>query len=54
MRKKRNVGVILYVNHRALEQQIDEVLPVYERWGDRRTQVRFHACWVGPMDALAP
>jgi alpha-glucosidase len=31
--KKRNVGVILYVNHRALEQQIDEILPVYERWG---------------------
>ena len=31
--KKRNVGVFLYINHRALEQQIDEVLPVYERWG---------------------
>ena len=31
--KKRNVGVFLYVNHRALEQQLDEILPIYERWG---------------------
>ncbi|MGB5874751.1 MAG: glycoside hydrolase family 97 catalytic domain-containing protein [Bacteroidota bacterium] len=30
---EKNVGVILYVNHRALEQQIDEILPVYRQWG---------------------
>lgn len=29
----KNVGVILYVNHRALEYQIDEILPIYRQWG---------------------
>jgi alpha-glucosidase len=31
--KEKGVGVILYVNHRALEQQIDEILPLYRQWG---------------------
>jgi alpha-glucosidase len=31
--RERNVGVILYVNHRALENQIDEIFPLYRRWG---------------------
>jgi alpha-glucosidase len=31
--KERNVGVFLYVNHRALEQQMDEVFPIYQQWG---------------------
>jgi alpha-glucosidase len=31
--RKKNIGVILYVNHRALEQQIDEILPLYREWG---------------------
>jgi len=31
--RERGVGVILYVNHRALENQIDEILPLYRRWG---------------------
>jgi len=31
--RQRNIGVILYVNHRALEQQIDEILPIYRQWG---------------------
>jgi alpha-glucosidase len=31
--RKKNIGVILYVNHRALEQQIDEILPLYRKWG---------------------
>jgi alpha-glucosidase len=31
--RERNVGVILYVNHRALERQIDEILPIYQKWG---------------------
>jgi alpha-glucosidase len=30
---QKSVGVFLYVNHRALENQIDEILPIYERWG---------------------
>jgi alpha-glucosidase len=31
--KANNVGVILYVNHQALEQQLDEILPIYRQWG---------------------
>ncbi|GHT12480.1 alpha-glucosidase [Bacteroidia bacterium] len=31
--KKRNIGVILYVNQRALYQQLDEILPLYKSWG---------------------
>lgn len=31
--KQNGVGVILYVNRRALEQQLDELLPLYQKWG---------------------
>jgi alpha-glucosidase len=31
--RKKNVGVFLYVNHRALEKQIDDILPIYRQWG---------------------
>jgi alpha-glucosidase len=31
--RSKNIGVILYVNHRALERQIDELLPLYQSWG---------------------
>jgi alpha-glucosidase len=31
--KEKGVGVILYVNHRALEQQMDEIFPLYRQWG---------------------
>ncbi|MFR9669063.1 MAG: glycoside hydrolase family 97 N-terminal domain-containing protein [Rikenellaceae bacterium] len=31
--KAKGLGVILYVNHRALEQQMDELLPLYKEWG---------------------
>jgi len=31
--KSKGVGVILYVNHLALESQLDEILPLYESWG---------------------
>ncbi|MDR2041717.1 MAG: glycoside hydrolase family 97 protein [Tannerella sp.] len=31
--RKRNVGVILYVNQRALYRQLDEILPLYASWG---------------------
>ena len=30
---KKGVGVIVYVNHRALEKQLDEILPLYKSWG---------------------
>jgi alpha-glucosidase len=29
----RGIGVILYVNHKALERQLDELLPLYQKWG---------------------
>ena len=31
--KTKNIGVILYVNRRALERQLDTLLPLYEKWG---------------------
>lgn len=31
--KEKEVGVLLYVNHRALEKQLDEVLPMLQSWG---------------------
>lgn len=31
--RQKNVGVILYVNHRALEKQMDEIFPIYKKWG---------------------
>jgi len=30
---ERDIGIILYVNHKALEQQLDEILPIYKKWG---------------------
>jgi len=31
--KSKNIGVILYVNRRALETQLDKLLPLYQAWG---------------------
>jgi len=31
--RKNNIGVILYVNQRALANQLDEILPLYKEWG---------------------
>ncbi|WP_347840595.1 glycoside hydrolase family 97 N-terminal domain-containing protein [uncultured Draconibacterium sp.] len=31
--KERGIGVIVYVNRRALEKQLDEILPLYKSWG---------------------
>jgi len=30
---KKNIGIILYVNHRAMEKQLDQILPLYQSWG---------------------
>ncbi len=30
---EKNIKVILYVNRRALEQQLDTLLPLYQKWG---------------------
>ncbi|MBK7131829.1 MAG: glycoside hydrolase family 97 N-terminal domain-containing protein [Bacteroidales bacterium] len=29
----KNIGILLYVNRRALERQIDTLLPIYKEWG---------------------
>ncbi|MBX3254075.1 MAG: glycoside hydrolase family 97 N-terminal domain-containing protein [Chitinophagaceae bacterium] len=31
--RSHNIGVILYVNQRALAAQLDSILPLYEKWG---------------------
>jgi len=31
--KERGIGVILYINCRAMEKQLDQVLPLYKSWG---------------------
>jgi alpha-glucosidase len=31
--KSKGIGVILYVNRRQLERQLDELLPLYQEWG---------------------
>lgn len=30
---QRGIGIIVYVNRRALEKQLDEILPLYKSWG---------------------
>ncbi|MGB2806159.1 MAG: glycoside hydrolase family 97 N-terminal domain-containing protein [Sedimentisphaerales bacterium] len=39
--KKRGIGIILYVNRRALERQLDEILPLYEKWGVKGVKYGF-------------
>jgi alpha-glucosidase len=39
--KQRNIGIILYVNHKALERQLDEILPLYEKWGIKGVKYGF-------------
>lgn len=31
--RERNIGILVYVNRRALEKQLDEILPLYKKWG---------------------
>jgi alpha-glucosidase len=31
--RSKDIGILVYVNRRALERQLDEILPLYERWG---------------------
>ena len=31
--KTKNIGILLYVNRKAAEKQLDELLPVYKEWG---------------------
>ncbi len=38
---RRGVGILLYVNRRALERQLDEILPLYRQWGIRGVKYGF-------------
>lgn len=37
----KGIGVILYVNHLAMEKQLDEILPLYEKWGVKGVKYGF-------------
>ena len=39
--EERGVGILLYVNRRALERQLDEILPLYRKWGIRGVKYGF-------------
>jgi alpha-glucosidase len=39
--KEKGIGVILYVNHLAMEKQLDEILPLYEKWGIKGVKYGF-------------
>ncbi|NND09346.1 MAG: alpha-glucosidase [Saprospiraceae bacterium] len=46
--EEHNIGVILYVNRRALEKQLDEVLPLLASWGV--AGVKYGFVQVGPQE----
>ena len=39
--RQRGIGIIVYVNRRALERQLDEILPLYQRWGIKGVKYGF-------------
>ena len=44
---KQDIGIILYVNRRALETQLDEVLPLLKKWGVKG--IKYGFVNVGPQ-----
>jgi len=38
---KKNIGVLLYVNGKALEKQLDEILPLFKSWGIKGVKYGF-------------
>lgn len=46
--EQKDIGVILYVNRRALEKQLDELLPLYKSWGIKGLKYGFVN--VGPQE----
>ncbi len=49
--KSKDIGILLYVNRRALEEQLDELLPVYSKWGI--AGIKFGFVRVGTQDATS-
>ncbi|MEW6234803.1 MAG: glycoside hydrolase family 97 catalytic domain-containing protein [Candidatus Omnitrophota bacterium] len=48
--KKRHIGISLYVNRNALMTQLDEILPLYRKWGVKA--VKFGFVEVGSQAAM--
>jgi alpha-glucosidase len=38
---QRGIGILLYVNHKALERQADQILPLYHKWGVKGVKFGF-------------
>ncbi len=38
---ERDTGIILYVNRKALERQLDQILPLYQKWGVKGVKYGF-------------
>ncbi|PKA96743.1 alpha-glucosidase [Flavobacteriaceae bacterium MAR_2009_75] len=49
--KEKGVGVILYVNRRALEKQLEDLLPLYKKWGV--AGIKYGFVRVGNQEATA-
>ncbi|MDN3666733.1 glycoside hydrolase family 97 N-terminal domain-containing protein [Algibacter miyuki] len=49
--KEKGIGLILYINRRALEKQIEEVLPLLKKWGV--AGIKYGFVRVGDQDATA-
>jgi len=47
----KNIRILLYVNRRALEKQIDELLPIYKEWGI--DGIKFGFVQVGSQEVTA-
>lgn len=47
--KQKNVKVMLYVNRRSLERQLDDILPLFKKWGV--SGIKFGFVRVGSQDA---
>jgi alpha-glucosidase len=45
--KQKGVGILLYVNHLALEKQLDDILPLFEKWGAKG--IKYGFVNVGPQ-----
>jgi alpha-glucosidase len=39
--EQRGIGILLYVNRRALEKQLDDVLPLFRQWGVKGVKYGF-------------
>ncbi len=48
--KERRIGITVYVNRRALERQLDDILPLYRKWGIKG--IKFGFVRVGTQEQM--